>query len=97
VDTLKELSQWSLAFLLVAAGVAYSLIALVRGQPVAGPPDWLSVAIGTAIGYYFGNRGNVNTMEGISNGVTSMLTKMASTTRAPSRATDPGAQEQTTP
>lgn len=89
MDTVRELAQWSLAFLLVAAGIAYSMIALLTHAAVTGPPDWMSVAIGTAIGYYFGQKASQSTMHSLSNGVTSMMSQMAAPTRSVARAGDP--------
>lgn len=85
---MREAAQWTLAFVLVAAGIAYSLISLFKGETFTSPPAWLAVSIGTAIGYYFGHQTQQATMSGISNGVTAMLSQMATQTRAGSRNTD---------
>jgi uncharacterized membrane protein YfcA len=87
-DRLREVMQWSLAFALVMGGVAFALVALLRDGGTVSVPDWMTGAIGTALGYYFGVRTTQVTLGEVSNGVTSMLAKMAGSSRAPSRSTD---------
>lgn len=53
---LAEVTQMSLAFLLVGATIAYSLVQLVRTGADGNPPDWLTLATGAVIGNYFGQR-----------------------------------------
>ena len=42
----------------------------------------MSVAIGTAIGYYFGQKASTATMHSLSNGVTGMMTRFATAAKA---------------
>lgn len=92
-DIWKELAQWSLAAILVGAGVSYSLISLVQGEPTTDIPAWLSIAIGTAIGYYFGQRTQASTMSGISNGVTGMIRQLAERQQAQPSQQAPGSSD----
>jgi pantothenate kinase type III len=92
-ETLKELTQWSLAAILVGAGVAYSIIGLMKGHPSSDIPAWLSTAIGAAIGYYFGQRTQASTMSGISNGVTGMIRQLAERQQAQTSQQAPGSSD----
>jgi hypothetical protein len=83
VDNLKEGAQWSLAFLLIGAGVAYALIALLRGTPQITVPDWLGLAIGTAMGYYFGQRTATAAVSSATNGMASVVQKLSETVHQP--------------
>lgn len=88
-ETLKDMAQWSLAMILVLAATVYTMIALFQGKATTGPPDWMTVAVGTAIGYYFGHRTTASAISQVTNGVTSMVANLERTRRSPSRATDP--------
>jgi uncharacterized membrane protein AbrB (regulator of aidB expression) len=55
LDVLETLIQGILALALIAGAIVLTVIQVMRGQSIV-IPDWLSLATGAVIGYFFGTR-----------------------------------------
>jgi len=55
LETLELIVQGMLATVLVVGGIVLALIQLERGSTPT-LPDWLTLAIGSVMGYFFGTR-----------------------------------------
>jgi len=55
LDLLEVLTQGILALSLIVGAIILTLIQVMRGQSLL-IPDWLTLAIGAVVGYFFGTR-----------------------------------------
>jgi hypothetical protein len=75
--TIQEVASAGLAYLLVGGAIAYSLIALTIYHLQNVAPDWLTLGVGAALGFYFGNRASTTATAQATNGLSDAIVKGA--------------------
>jgi hypothetical protein len=75
--TIQEIASAGLAYILVGGAISYSLIALLLLHESNAAPDWLTLGVGAALGFYFGNRASTTATAQATNGLSDAVVKGA--------------------
>jgi hypothetical protein len=75
--TVQEVASAGLAYLLVIGSLVYSIIALTQYHQSNAVPDWLTLGVGAALGFYFGNRASTTATAQATNGLSDAVVKGA--------------------
>ena len=93
-ELIQEITQAALALMVVGGCVIATFVLILRGDPATQMPDWLTLALGAVVGFYFGARNSAPIIASLTNGPMTLVAN-ASSRRIPGvgRRTDETAPE----
>ena len=72
-ELIQEITQAALALLVVGGCVIATFVLIMRGEQASQMPDWLTLALGAVIGFYFGARNSAPIIASLTNGPMSLI------------------------